>query len=316
MAAALRELPAGRYRAVDVLDDDGIVRKPVPIRVTITLARGRATVDFGGTAAQVEGGLNANYAITLSAVFYVFSALARHPIPPNEGLLRRIHVHAPARTVVNAVFPAAVAGGNVETSQRIVDVLLRALALAAPDRIPAASAGTMSNVAVGGGDRVRARSFSYYETIAGGAGAGPNGPGASGVHTHMTNTLNTPVEALEAYYPLRVAAYALRARSGGRGRHRGGDGLTRELEFLGPAEVTLLGDRHRFSPYGLAGGGPGRRGRFWLRRAGRLQALPSKINLQVEAGDGVRIETPGGGGWGRPTRVSARKPRRAAKRRE
>jgi N-methylhydantoinase B len=306
MAATLRELPSGCYRAVDVLDDDGVGAAPIPIRVAITIGRGRATVDFAGTAAQVEGSVNANYAITLSAVFYVFATLARDPIPVNEGLLRCLDLRVPAGSVVNARFPAAVAGGNVETSQRIVDVVLRALAHAAPDRIPAASAGSMSNVAIGGYDRRRGRAFSYYETIAGGAGAGPHGPGASGVHTHMTNTFNTPVEALEAYYPLRVETYAIRRRSGGAGRHRGGDGLVREVRVLDAAEVTVLTDRRRFPPYGLAGASAGRTGRNWLGRGRRRRRLPGKANLRLAAGESIRIETPGGGGWGAPGRSRPR----------
>ncbi|MEO6026971.1 MAG: hydantoinase B/oxoprolinase family protein [Candidatus Binatia bacterium] len=303
MAATLRTLPRGVYRAEDVLDDDGISADPIPIRVAVRLAGSRAQVDFAGSAPQVEGSVNANYAITLSAVFYVFTALGHEAIPPNEGVLRCLDVHAPAGSVVNANFPAAVAGGNVETSQRIVDVLLRALAGAAPDRIPAASQGSMNNLAVGGFDRRRGRAFSYYETVAGGAGGGPNGPGASGIHTHMTNTLNTPIEALEAYYPFLVTRYGLRPGSGGRGRGRGGDGLVREIQFLEDADVTLLTERRRVSPWGLAGGADGRRGRNALVRDGRARALPSKINFRVQAGDAVRIETPGGGGWGRASRT-------------
>jgi N-methylhydantoinase B len=312
MAATLRELGSGVYRATDWLDDDGIGGAPVPIRVAITIRGGRALIDFTGSAPQVEGSLNANYAITLSAVFYVFSALSREPIPPNEGLLARLQVVAPSGTVVNADFPSAVAGGNVETSQRIVDVLLRALARAAPDRIPAASSGSMNNVAVGGFDPQRGRAFSYYETLGGGAGGGPRGPGASGIHTHMTNTLNTPIEALEAYYPFQVTRYALRPRSGGRGRHRGGDGLVRELRFLAPAEVTLLCERRRRAPYGLAGGGPGGRGMNELVIGGAARPLPGKLNVRVAAGAVLRVTTPGGGGWGaRGSRESSARRRRA-----
>jgi N-methylhydantoinase B len=311
MRAAIAELKPGTYRARDVLDDDGIDRRPIPLRVAVTLGAGRAHVDFTGTSPQVEGSVNANYAITLSAVFYVFAALSREPIPANEGLLRHIRVDAPAGSVVNANFPAAVAGGNVETSQRIVDVLLRALAAAAPDRIPAASSGSMNNLAVGGFDRGRGRAFSYYETIAGGAGAGPRRAGASGVHTHMTNTFNTPIEALEAYYPMMITAYRLRPRSGGRGRHRGGDGLMREMRFLADAEVTLLTERRRIAPWGLAGGRDGARGRNQLLRDDRVEPLPSKVNLRVRAGWGVRVETPGGGGFGR---LATKRKRRAGRR--
>jgi N-methylhydantoinase B len=229
---------------------------------------------------------------------YVFLTLAREPIPANDGVMRRLRVDAPAGSVVNADFPAAVAGGNVVTSQRIVDVLLRALAPAARDRIPAASQGSMNNLAIGGFDRRRGRAFAYYETLAGGAGAGPTGAGASGIHTHMTNTLNTPIEALEAYYPFLVTAYGLRSGSGGRGRHRGGDGVVREIRLLEAGDVTLLTERRRFAPWGLAGGGTGRRGRNILIRGRRRSALPGKINRRLEAGDTIRIETPGGGGFG------------------
>jgi len=302
VAATLRTLPRGRYVARDVLDDDGLGARRIPIRVAITIADGRAVVDFTGSARQVAGSVNANYAITLSAVFYVVLTLAREDIPANDGLLRRIRVIAPAGSIVNANFPAAVAGGNVETSQRIVDVVLGALAKALPGEVPAASQGTMNNVAIGGFDAERGRAFSYYETIAGGAGAGPRGDGASAVHTHMTNTWNTPVEVLEAYYPLRVERYAIRRRSGGAGRHAGGEGIVRELRFLGDAQLTLLTERRAVGPFGLSGGGAGRRGRNALARDGRWRALPAKINLEVRSGDALRVETPGGGGFGTPPR--------------
>src|SRR5439155_15478886 len=220
MRATLARLPPGTYRAADVLDDDGLGARRLPIAVAITIRGGRARVDFAGSASQTRGPVNANLAVTRSAVLYVFTALAEEHVPPNDGLARPLPILAPAGSIVNARFPAAVAGGNVETSQRIVDALLRALAPAAPDRIPAASAGTMSNLAVGSSDGERA--FTYYETIAGGAGGGPTLPGASAVQTHMTNTANTPIEALEAYYPLRVRRYARRWGSGGRGGHPGG----------------------------------------------------------------------------------------------
>ena len=315
VAATLRTLPRGRYRAEDVLDDDGLGSGPVSIRVAITIGEGRAVVDFTGSAPQVEGSLNANYAITLSAVFYVFTALGLEPIPANEGLLERIRVVAPSGTVVNADFPAAVAGGNVETSQRIVDVVLRALAKAAPDRIPAASAGSMSNVAIGGFDRLRGRAFSYYETIAGGAGGGPTRPGVSAVQTHMTNTWNTPIEVLETYYPLHVERYAVRRRSGGAGRHPGGDGIVRELRFLVDADLTLLTDRRVVAPYGLAGGCAGATGRNLLTHSGRRGMLPGKINLRLRCGDVLRVETPGGGGWGAPPRTVKKNPRPSRRRR-
>jgi N-methylhydantoinase B len=300
MRATLAALPAGTYHASDVLDDDGLGATRLRIAVAITIGRGRARIDFTGTARQTRGPVNANLAVTRSAVLYVFTALAPEAIPPNDGLGRPLTIVAPPGSIVDARFPAAVAGGNVETSQRIVDVLLRALARAAPDRIPAASAGSMNNVALGGA--VGDRAFAYYETLAGGAGAGPQGPGASALHTHMTNTMNTPVEALEAYYPLLVRRYAVRRGSGGRGRYAGGDGVVREIEFLAPAELTLLAERRRVPPWGLRGGGPGATGRDWLVRDGRARRIPAKTTLAVGPGDRVRIETPGGGGFGRPRR--------------
>jgi N-methylhydantoinase B len=304
MRATLRALPAGTYRATDWLDDDGLGTSRIPLRVAVTIGRGRARVDFSGSSAQVRGPVNANFAVTRSAVLYVFTALAGGTLPANDGVARPLDVVAPPGSIVHALLPAAVAGGNVETSQRIVDVLLRALAKAAPDRVPAASTGSMNNVALGG--VVGGRAFAYYETLAGGAGAGPGRDGASGVHTHMTNTLNTPIEALEAYYPIRVRRYALRPGSGGPGRWRGGDGLVREIELLADARVTLLTERRTIAPYGLAGGAPGARGRNVLLRGRREQTLPGKITLDARPGDRVRVETPGGGGFGTPRRRGRR----------
>jgi N-methylhydantoinase B len=300
MQATLRALPPGTYRGRDLLDDDGLGAARLPIVATVEVDGGRARIDFAGTAAQTRGPLNANLAVTRSAVLYVFTALAGEVIPPNEGLARPLTILAPEGSLVNARAPAAVAGGNVETSQRIVDVLLRALAAAAPGRIPAASCGSMNNIALG--NATGARPFAYYETIAGGAGGGPTGPGASAVHTHMTNTMNTPIEALEAYYPLIVRRYAVRRGSGGRGRHPGGAGVVRELEFLTDAEVTLLGERRRVAPWGLRGGEPGTPGRDSLVERGRSRRLPAKTTFRARAGNRLRVETPGGGGFGTPPR--------------
>jgi N-methylhydantoinase B len=305
MSAALRGVPRGVYRAGEWMDDDGFGCKRIPIRVAIRIGGGRALVDFTGTAPQVPGGINANYAVTAAAVLYVFQCLAGTAIPANAGMMRPLRIQTVAGTLVDAQFPAAVAGGNVETAQRIVDVLFKALARAAPQRIPAASNGSMNNIAIGGYDGERNREFAYYETVAGGAGAGPHGPGASGVHTHMTNTLNTPVESLERAYPFRITQYGVRAGSGGSGRHQGGDGIVRELELLGPAQVTLLTERRRIRPYGLQGGSPGVVGRNWLVRRGRRHPLPAKCSLPLSAGDRVRLMTPGGGGWGRRRRGPA-----------
>lgn len=296
--AVLRSIPAGEYAARDVLDDDGCGAERIPIRVRIRIGGGRALFDFAGSSPQVRGGVNANRAVTLAAVFYVVRCLAPHPIPANAGILRPVRLETPAGSVVDARFPAAVAAGNVETSQRLVDVLLRALARAVPDRIPAASNGSMNNVAIGGLDPASGEQFAYYETIAGGAGAGPLRAGLSGVHTHMTNTLNTPIEALEGYYPLRVRHYGLRRGSGGRGRHAGGEGVVREIELLAPAQVSLLTERRSSRPYGLAGGEAARTGENVLLRQGRRRSLPAKLTLDALAGDRIVLATPGGGGWG------------------
>jgi N-methylhydantoinase B len=258
------------------------------------------SVDFTGSDPQVEGSINAVEAITYSACFYVFRCLLAEDVPATAGLMRPIRVIAPEGTIVNARPPAAVAGGNVETSQRIVDVLLRALAKAIPERIPAAAAGTMNNLTIGGMDPRTRQPFAYYETIAGGMGARPGKPGVSGVHTHMTNSLNTPAEALEYAYPLRVRKYALRAGSGGRGKHRGGDGIVREIEVLTDAEVTLLADRRKRDPYGLSGGNGGAPGKTEIvRNNGTIERVPGKFNVRLRKGERVRIGSPGGGGFGK-----------------
>lgn len=302
LRAELGRLPSGEFIAEDFLDGDGVTDRPIRIRVALRLGAGRrrAVVDFSGTDPQVQGSVNAVYAITYSAVYYAFRCLLGDDVPATAGLMRPIELLVPKNTVVNAAPPAAVAGGNVETSQRIVDVLMRALAQAAPDRVPAASSGTMNNLTIGGIDPRTGLPFAYYETIAGGMGARPNAPGPSGVHTHMTNSLNTPIEALEYSFPFRVRSYGYRAGSGGKGKFPGGNGLVREIEFLTPSQVTLLSERRRLRPYGLAGGEPGAPGRgIVLRKDGSKKELPGKCTFAAEPGDRVRIETPGGGGWGR-----------------
>jgi N-methylhydantoinase B len=307
MRSVLRAIPAGVYRAVDFLDDDGISARPLRIAVAIRIRGGRATVDFTGSALQCAGSVNAVRAITESAVFYVFRCLLDEQVPATSGLMRSVRVVAPEGTIVNARPPAAVAGGNVETSQRMVDVLLRALARALPGRIPAASQGTMNNLTLGGVDPRRGGApFAYYETIAGGMGARAGRDGASGVHTHMTNSLNTPVEALEHACPVRVRRYALRRGSGGAGLFQGGDGIVREMELLVDAQMGLLCDRRSLSPYGLHGGAPGAKGRTTLTQRGRKRQLPSKCSLYVPADVTLCMETPGGGGWGRTKRKEAR----------
>jgi N-methylhydantoinase B len=300
MREALARIPAGEYRGEDYLDDDGYSPQPVWLRVAIRVRDGRAQVDFAGSSAACRGSVNAVFAITVSAVFYVFRCLLGEEVPACAGLMKPIEVSAPEGSVVNARAPAAVAAGNVETSQRIVDVLLRALARALPHRIPAASSGTMNNLSFGGIDPITSEPFAYYETIAGGMGARPTADGLSGVHTHMTNSLNTPIEALESAYPVRVRHYSLRPGSGGEGRFRGGEGLVREIEFLTDVRGSILSDRRRFHPYGLAGGSPGQTGRNRLTVRGRKLVLPSKTVFSASKGSMLRIETPGGGGWGKP----------------
>jgi N-methylhydantoinase B len=299
--AELRTMPAGVFAAEDWLDDDGVTDEPIRIavRVEIDPETGAMCVDFAGSSPQVAGSVNAVRAITLSACFYVLRCLLQEDAPATAGILRPLTLHTPRGSVVDAEPPAAVAGGNVETSQRIVDVLMRALALAIPERVPAASAGTMSNLTVGGVDPRTGEAFTYYETAAGGMGARPGMDGIAGVQTHMTNSLNTPVEALEYAYPFRVRRYGYRAGSGGEGQFCGGDGLVREVEMRVPTRVTLLADRRRFRPYGLAGGGEGAAGAAWVVKADGVEGrLPGKCSCTIEAGDAIRIETPGGGGWG------------------
>jgi N-methylhydantoinase B len=312
--AELKKMPAGIFDADDWLDDDGVTDEPrrIAVRLRIDPEEGAMDVDFAGSSGQVAGAVNAVRAITLSACFYVLRCLLGEDATATEGILRPLILHTPGGSIVNARPPAAVAGGNVETSQRIVDVLMRALAKAVPERVPAASAGTMSNLTIGGMDRRADRdsggdagggtgeAFAYYETAAGGMGARPGMDGISGVHTHMTNSLNTPVEALEYAYPFRVRRYAYRYGSGGEGKFRGGEGLVREIELLADAEVTLLADRRKFRPYGLEGGGDGAAGRAVVVKAGGGEEieLPGKCSRQLKKGDVLRIETPGGGGYG------------------
>jgi N-methylhydantoinase B len=299
MRHAIGLIPDGGYEAEDALDDDGVNVNEVPIRVRVTVKGERAHVDFSGSSPQVAGAINAVEAITVSAVSYVFRCLIVGDVPASAGLMEPIEVIAPAGTIVNANHPAAVAGGNVETSQRIVDVLFKALAQALPDRIPAASQGTMNNLTIGGIDTRTGKEFSYYETVAGGMGARPTLDGISAIHTHMTNSLNTPAEALEYAYPLRVREYRIRKGSGGKGKHRGGAGAIREIETLVPARMALLSDRRKRAPYGLNGGESGDPGRSEIIHDNRALRIASKGSWQLEAGDRVRIESPGGGGFGK-----------------
>jgi N-methylhydantoinase B len=329
--AAIASVPDGAYEFEDFLDDDGITDEPVPIRVRVTIDGDSIHCDFTGSSPERPSSVNAVAAVTTSAVYYVVRCLLEtmpggDTVPANDGCFRPVSLTLPECSVVASCPPRAVAAGNVETSQRITDVVLGALAKALPDVIPAASCGSMNNVAIGGWDTQRDRAFAYYETVGGGAGASPTHDGLDAVHTHMTNTMNTPAEALEMTYPFRLLEYSIRRGSGGKGHHPGGDGIVRTWQFLSPASVTLLTDRRSIPPWGLNGGNPGTPGRNLLHHAesdpssarparpggpvgepvegsyerSELIELPSKTNTTVPPGDRLTIETPGAGAWGRP----------------
>ena len=284
VAREIARLPDGEHRFSDRLDDG------TEIRVTLIIDGDRMTIDFTGTGPASRGNLNAPRAVVQAAVIYVLRVLVAERIPLNGGCLDPVEIVVPEGSLLDPPAGAAVVGGNVETSQRIVDVLLGALGTVA------ASQGTMNNVAFGDAD------FGYYETIGGGAGAGEGFPGASGVHTHMTNTRITDVEVLEARHPVRLLEFSLRRGTGGAGRWRGGDGLIRRYEFLAPVTLSLLTERRATRPYGAAGGAPGASGRNALERPdGSFEELPGRITLDLDAGDRLRVETPGGGGYGEPT---------------
>ncbi len=298
--AAIAKISAGTYVFTDYLDNDGQSENPIPICVTLTAAEKRLTVDFSGTSPAVRGNLNTVPAVAESAVAYcvrcIALALLDADLPMNDGAFAPVEVICPEGSLVNPRPPHAVAAGNVETSQRITDAVFGAFAQALPTLIPAASQGTMNNFTFGG---VTADGpFAYYETNGGGLGAGPAAVGGSGMHAHMSNTLNTPIEALEVTFPIRVHQYAYRAHSGGKGRHRGGNGLIREMEFLAPVNATIMSERRERGPYGLEGGEDGLPGRNLLIRDGQEKLLPGKITLDLEPGDRIQIKTPGGGGWG------------------
>jgi N-methylhydantoinase B len=293
--AAMRRIPDGVYTFEDCLDDDGQGNRDIPIRLALRVHDGLIEADFSATAAQVSGTVNCPLSVTAAGVFYAFRCLMPVQTPACAGAFEGIRLKVPAASLLNAVRPAAVAAGNVETSSRVVDVVLGALAQAIPGLIPAASHGSMNNLAVGSGDPAHA--WDYYETMGGGMGAGRDGGGLSALQTHMTNTLNTPVEVLESRYPLRVTQYRIRRGSGGAGERRGGDGLVREFEFLAPAHFTLLTERRRHAPWPVGGAAPGSPGRNLLN--GRV--LGAKCEGDVQAGDRLCVETPGGGGWSSET---------------
>lgn len=286
-------IPDGEYLAEDVMDDDGFGAENITIKLKMTIKGSEAKIDFTGTSDQVQGGVNAVKAITYACVFYVFRSIAGFDIPANSGIFRPLDIVLPKHSLVDAEYPAPVVGGNVETSQRIADVILRALAEADPEMVPAAGQGTMNNVAMGG------EGFAYYETLGGGTGGSINGPGESGVHVHMTNTLNTPIESIEHAFPLRIVQYKLRENSGGEGQNRGGDGLIREYRFLEPVEITIISERRNNPPWGLAGGESGMSGRNIIVREHGEEEVGPKANVRLKAGEGLRVETPGGGGYGK-----------------
>jgi N-methylhydantoinase B len=293
--AEYEKIPDGEYSFSDVMDDDGAGRRDVLIKAVIRVEGSDISVDFSGSSRQVKGNINCSLPVTAAAVYYVFRCLLPGHVPACAGIFTPVVIQATVGSLLNAVWPAAVAAGNVETSTRVVDVVLGALADAMPDRIPAASHGSMNNIAMGLTAPLE-KAWDYYETVGGGMGAGPAGPGLSAVQTHMTNTLNTPIESLEMHYPIRVTRYGIRYDSGGPGRYSGGDGIEREFEFLEEAELSLLTERRSHAPWGLAGGQPGLPGRNLLDG----EPLPGKCSLRVRAGQRLRVETPGGGGWGKP----------------
>ncbi len=302
--AGLGHIAEGVYRAEDLLDDDGFGTKDILICVALTRHAQGLDVDFSGSSDQVAGGVNAVAAITASAARYVVrcivEALLDEPLPAGGGSMSMVNLVLPEGSIVNASPPASVAAGNVETSQRITDVLLRAFGKALPDTVPALSQGTMNNMTMGGVDPRTGLPFAYYETVGGGMGGGPTGHGLSGVHTHMSNSLNTPVEALEHAYPFHVTHYTVRRGSGGDGLHRGGDGLRRDIRVLTDAQVTLLSERRARGPAGAMGGSDGASGENVLIRDDAETALPAKASFGAEAGDIVSTRSPGGGGWGGP----------------
>jgi N-methylhydantoinase B len=300
--SGINKIPDGRYEAEDFMDDDGFGTGPVPIRLRMEVTGDRMLLDFRGTSPQTRGGINAVAAITSSATRYVVrcmvEALLGTPLPAGGGSMSAVELRLPPGSLVNASPPASVAAGNVETSQRITDVLLQAFGKALPGLAPALSQGTMNNMTVGGIDPRTGESFAYYETVGGGLGAAPQGPGLSGVHSHMSNSFNTPIEALEHAYPFRVVHYGIRRGSGGEGTHQGGDGLRRDLKLLTPGRVTLLTERRLRGPRGARGGADGAPGENALIRGDAEEKLPGKVTFDALEGDIISIRSPGGGGWG------------------
>ena len=300
--SAIRRMPKGRCEAEDFLDDAGLGGRPIKIRVAISIGEDSIKIDFTGTDRQVEGPLNAVWGVTIAGVYYVVKCVTDPAIPTNDGSFRPIEAHAPVGSIVNPTRPAPVAGGNVETSQRNVDVLLKAFSRIVPERVCAACQGTMNNVSVGGIDPKTGRPWSFYETIGGGFGGRVGLDGVDAIHSHMTNTMNTPIEVIEAVYPIRFTSYKMRADSGGPGEWRGGVGLERRWMLNAPtATLSILAERNKLPPWGLFGGAPGARGQYYLVASnGRKRKLGSKCTVRMKGGDSLVVRTPGGGGYGDP----------------
>ncbi len=303
MLQQLKEMPKGNFSFSDYLDNDGISSKPVELKVKVSIKHNQMIFDFSESEKQTTGNVNAPLAVTLSCSYYVLRCVTDPTIPVNAGCYSPLKVIVPEGSVLNPLPPAAVAAGNVETSQRIVDVLFGALRHALPDRIPAASQGTMNNLTIGGYIPGTSKIFTFYETIGGGLGARPNKDGIDGIHSHMTNTANTPIEAIESTYPLRVECYELIPESGGKGQYRGGQGIRRNIKILAEnTVVSIQSERRRFGPWGLQGGLPGQLGKNRHWHKGKWKEIPGKVTLAVEKGDIISIQTPGGGGFGKPIR--------------
>ncbi len=300
MRKAISKIPSKTVYAEDYLDDSGIVNKPIKIAVEVKVKKTELIFDFSKSDAEVDGSINAPFAVTLSASYFVLRSITDPTIPANDGTYRPLKVITKKGTVVDSTFPRAVAGGNVETSQRIVDVLFKAFSEILPDKVPAASQGTMNNIVIGGIDPRTGEQYTFYETIGGGFGARKGKDGVDGVHSNMTNTMNTPIEEIEKRYPIMILKYELRKNSGGLGKWRGGLGIIRAYKILGDGMLSVLGDRHKFKPWGLFGGKPGFSGRYYIIRNGREIMLRSKCSVKLLKGDIVVIETPGGGGYGDP----------------
>ncbi len=299
MKTVIKEIPRGTYSFKDYLDDDGAGTRNIPIDLRLRISGQVAELDFSASSPQVKGCLNCPLSVTTAASLYAFQCLAPKEMPLNSGPLRAIKIKTGRDSILNARFPAAVVGGNVETSQRVVDVVFGALSQAVPHKVPAASAGTMSNVTFGGKSPKTGENFAYYETIAGGMGARYGLNGVSAVQTHMTNTLNTPIEAIERELPVMIQSYSIRKRSGGKGQYVGGNGIVREYKFLTGAVSSIITERRKHAPYGIEGGAKAKKGKNILVNNKGSNTLPPKSIFTIKKGSILRIETPGGGGWGR-----------------